>query len=296
VCPFSSCFRLFVLKLTGDYLMLTKSIQDNSALKWVFHALFVAVFVLFMDQVHFFRTSRQIASSFIQATSGMVLFEVNNEDLQSFIESQGNSKLESFILKTLKEEGEPRLQVLTDATSSSFVKLEHAKKIQTSVLLGVIDPKTYTAASKVYFATTLQKGVSLKKEILKPITKNEVLKSLGWALYRESPLMQKFGLQGGAFFATLFLVFNFLFASVYRCSLTGILNLRFFGVPASTIIPLMLAKNALLLLLSYGSVWLLFTFSGLHYPLITWFLSYFLTLLLSAFWSFFGTFKTKAST
>ncbi|NDD99634.1 hypothetical protein EB008_05015 [bacterium] len=275
--------------------MFTRSIQENSALKWVFHALFVAFFVLFIDQVHFFRTSRQIASSFIQATSGMVLFEVNNEDLKGFIESQGNSKLESFILKTHKEMGEPRLHVLTDATSSSFVKLEHAKKIQTSVLLGAIDPITYTTASKVYFATTAQKGVGLKKDNLKPLTKNEVFKSLGWALYQESPLMKKYGLQGGAFFACLFVLLNILFASVYRHSLTGILNLRFFGVPSSTIIPLMLGKNALLLLLSFCSVWLLFTFSGFHFPLITWFSSYFLTLLLSAFWSFFGTFKTKTS-
>lgn len=273
--------------------MLTRYIQENSGLKWAFHALFVAFFVLFMDQVHFFRTSRQIASSFIYATNGMVLFEVKKEDLENFIESQGTSKFESFILKAINEKGEPRLQVLTDATSSSFVKLEHASKIDTSVLLGAVDPKTYISANKVYFATTPQKGVSLKKEFLKPLTKNEVFKGLGWALYQESPFIQKFGLKGGVFFATCFLLLNILFSSVYRHSLTGILNLRFFGVPSSTIIPLLLARNTLMLFLSFCAVWLIFTLSDINYTLMTWSLSYFLTLLLSAFWSFFGTIKAK---
>jgi hypothetical protein len=275
--------------------MLTRYIQENSALKWLFHALFVAFFVLFTDQLEFFRASRQLASSFIHATNGMLLFEVPKEDLAVFLENQGSTKLESFIIDTKNHLGEPRLQVSTDATSSSFVKLEHSQKIETKVLLGVIDPKAYSAAKKVYFATTAQRAIGLKKEALKPLSKNQVFKSLGWALFQESGLIRNFGLKGGALFTLFFLFLNTLFASIYRHSLTGILNLRFFGVPSSTIVPLMLARNGLLLLLSFSAVWLLFTIVGFKYPYLTWVFSFISTFLLSAFWSFFGSFKTKNS-
>ncbi|MBM3196391.1 MAG: hypothetical protein FJZ61_00180 [Chlamydiae bacterium] len=274
--------------------MVTRYIQENSVLKWLFHGAFVAVFVLFADEVKFYYSSKLIASSFAEATQGLVLFEMSGKDFSQVPRTVGGGRLESFILQPTNVGGAPFLKVETDTISGSFVKLEHAKKIETKVLQGTIDKKI-SGATKVYYATVPDHAIEIKKECLKAISKKEISRALRFSLYNESAIIKNFGWEGAGALLGVFVLLNTLFAIVYRRTVTGILNLRFFGVPSTTIVPLMLARNGLLLLLSFGFVWLLFQILGAKYPFSIWVWSFISSFSLSAFWSFFGSVKSRSS-
>jgi hypothetical protein len=291
---YAFCSFRYVGDRNGECLMITRYIQENSALKWLFHGVFVAVFVLFAHEVKFYHSSKQIASSFVEATQGLVLFEMSGKDFSQVPRTVGGGRLESFVLQPTNVGGAPFLKVETDTISGSFVKLEHAKKIETKVLQGTVDKKI-TGAAKVYYATVPDHAVGMKKEFLKAISKKEVSRALRFTLYEESALIKNFGWKGAGALLGVFVLLNTLFASVYRRTVTGILNLRFFGVPSSTIVPLMLARNGLLLLCSFGFVWFVFQILGAKYPFSLWVWSFIGTFSLSAFWSFFGTVKSRSS-
>ncbi|MFZ4772537.1 MAG: hypothetical protein ACOYK9_00905 [Chlamydiia bacterium] len=269
--------------------MLTKCIRENSVLKWVFHGIFVATFLLVVNEIHFFQSCQRISKEFIEATKGMVLFEARVGEELSDLEPGLRGKLETYLIRTKTCDGEPVMEVATDATSSTFFKLEHSQKIQTSALQGIIPPAACKEAKQVFFGSQPTVAVGLKGDSLNALTKKWAYWKLGLSLFEESLLLQKMGLKWWCAFAVFFVCMNALFASVSRHSTSGLLNLRFFGLPNSTLIPFLILKNSLVLLLSFSAVALLFMMMGIYIAPFIYILSFFSTIALSSVWSFFGT-------
>lgn len=273
--------------------MLAKTIQENGLLKWSFQVLYVASFVLFVNELRFFQNCREIAQEFVDATRGVVLFEMPEKDLNLFSEAEIKKNFESYILNTANDSGMPVLKIQTDAVSGSFVKLENAKSIETRSLKGAVENEEYTKAKQVYFGTPPASSITIKKEILQPVSKKEAQKKIGMTLFQEAFLIQKLGLKGSIIFALFFAVLNALFANQNRYALSGLLNLRFFGIPTRTLVPLILAKNSLLLFFSFSVVGLFFSLLGLSLSFYVYLLSYLTSVLLSAFWTLWGAKKSQ---
>lgn len=159
--------------------MLAKTIQENGLLKWSFQVLYVASFVLFVNELRFFQNCREIAQEFVDATKGVVLFEMPEKDLNLFSEAEIKKNFESYILNTANHSGVPVLKIQTDAVSGSFVKLENAKSIETRSLKGAVENEEYTKAKQVYFGTPPASSITIKKEILQPVSKKKHKKKSG---------------------------------------------------------------------------------------------------------------------
>jgi hypothetical protein len=275
--------------------MLARMIQENGFLKWFFQALYVASILLFVNELRFFQNCRAVAKEFVDATKGFVLFEIPQKDFEGFFQKETKVSFESYILNTASESGLPVLDIQTDAVSGSFVKLENAKRIKTRVLKGAVENQEYTKAKQVYFAIPSATAFALKKEDFQPVSKNEAFKKIGMTLFQEAFLFQRLGWRGSVAFGIFFVLLNALFALQSRHALSGIMNLRFFGVPTKTLVPLVIAKNGLLLVLSFGLVGLFFSLLGISLSYYVYLLSFTMAVLMSAFWTFWGAKSSQKS-
>jgi len=262
-------------------------IQENGFLKWSFQALYVASILLFVNELRFFQNCRAVAQEFVDATRGLVLFEMPQKDFEGFLKETKTS-FESYILNTASDSGLPVLDIQTDAVSGSFFKLENAKRIKTRVLKGAVENQEYSKAKQVYFALPSATAIVLKKENFQPVSKKDAFKKIGMTLFQEAFLFQKLGSKGSIAFGVFFILLNGLFAVQSRHGLSGIMNLRFFGVPTKTLVPLVIAKNGLLLVLSFGLVGLFFSLLGISLSYYVYLLSFIMAVLMSAFWTFWG--------
>lgn len=272
--------------------MLARMIQENGFLKWSFQALYVASILLFVNELRFFQNCRAVAQEFVDATRGLVLFEMPQKDFEGFLKETRPS-FESYILNTASDSGLPVLDIQTDAVSGSFFKLENAKRIKTRVLKGAVENLEYQKAKQVYFATPSATAIVLKKGNFQPVSKKEAYKKIGMTLFQEAFLFQKLGWKGSVAFGLFFILLNALFALQNRHGLSGIMNLRFFGVPTKTLLPLVIAKNGLLLVLSFCLVGLFFSFFGLSLSFYVYFLSFTMAILMSAFWTLWGAKRSQ---
>ncbi len=266
--------------------MLAKYIRENRPLKWGFHLIFIASLLLFVNEIYFFQSSQRLAQEFIEATKGLVLFEAN---LDNEIDPYLNSNLETYIIRTKRDGKEPSMEVLTNATSSTFFKLEHSKSIQTTSLKGGSGSKV--KEGQVFFGALPNIGIGIKGKNFHPLTKKWAYWKIGFSLFQESFLLQKFGVKGWVLFVIFFVGLNTLFASMCRHATSGILSLRFFGLPNSTLIPLLILKNSLFLLVCFSLIGGLFLIAKISISPFVYGVSFLSALLLSIVWSFFSRFQ-----
>jgi hypothetical protein len=243
----------------------------------------VACTALLWNELNYYYSCRQIAKDFMSATKGLNLYEFDHKVNLKSPETDLPKGLQTYVLDSKRIFGNPQLHVMTDANTSSVLKLEQSGHI-VKHSLNPSNQDVYTNDQKKILFGGIPSFIA-EHDGLHKLSNENLLWKLQHCLLQESLIFRYMGMTSEVLFFVLFIMLNVWFASFTKFSAAKLITLRFFGISNRAILPVFMLKNGVSLVGVFLIVGAVFFFLDFYLPWSIYLISYVTTMLSTLFWS-----------